>query len=287
MIKWKKGRHLDPQVILDKIDSAKSISDDGRVSFSAFVYHDAFASLFSMLDFPAKVSDEINIYAIVSKALGAAGRAGKITKDSVVKSISSEVKQEMGTREKKFNLLTSLSMSSDFPFMRLAFDSALIRIIDGDYPHKYHGRDGIIDELRQNLSNAHAGYTKVIVSVNARSVHGASRKALRSLEIIRAVFCLYCNSDMEIFGDKFSPINRVRLGEVHTLHRENGLPVTNMVWFETNFVEAKIHRPKNPKLFKKKFDWFLKQLGQCPYRDTLKDGLLLYVNVLDEKYHKK
>jgi len=282
-IKWKARSGLNPQAILDKIENAKSVSADGRVSYSAFEYHEAFASIFSLLDIPKAISSELDVDTLVSEGLGRAAKAGVLTKKSVIDCLNEAAKNELATRERRYHLLTSLSMDNSLPFRRLSYQAVQVRVVGDKYPKKYGSRSEAIKFGGKAFSLEHEGYTKLIVSTKAKSVHGAASKALNGLDVIRALLSLFSNSSMELMGDEYAPINKIRTGQVHTLHSDAGGPATETFWFEPNFAQAKPYRYRYPAVLKKNFNWSLDRLNASSYRNAIEEALLRYVRALDEK----
>ncbi|PKI11175.1 hypothetical protein CXF78_00940, partial [Shewanella sp. 11B5] len=170
------------------------------------------------------------------------------------------------------------------PFKRLAFDKAILKVVT-TYPKKYDCRNEVINNANTKFATEHLGYSKIIVTTKSKTVHGASSRAIRSLDTIRALLCMFSNASMELFGDSYLPINCIRLVEVHSLHNDNGSSAANgTVWFEPGFVIRKPYISKDDKL-KKDLLWSIGRLDECRYSDVLKDGLLRYVRALDESDH--
>jgi hypothetical protein len=284
-LKWKNKTSLKPQIILDKIETAKTVSPDGKVSYSAFDYHDAFAALFSMIDFPKIVEEELSVDSVVSEALGQAAASGVITKEIFIEKLNSVIRSKLATRENTYHLLTSFSMTGELPFKQLEFKRVRLRVVDV-YAKKFGCRGEIISKANDKFSHEHSSYSKVIVTTKSKTAHGASSRSIRVLDTIRALLCMFSNSSMELFGDNFSPINRIRLGEVHTLHKDNGSSATeNTVWFEPDFIEAKPYLCNKVDVLKKNIKWAMNKLDECSYSDVVKDALLRYVRALDESNH--
>lgn len=281
-IKWKKRSGLNPQAILDKIESIKSVNKEGRVSYSGFEYHEAFASLFSMLEIPQAISNELNIDSLVSRGLGKAASEGILTLDSVAKSLNAVANAELSTKQIEYRLLTSLSLSAPLPFKKIDLDGSKIRFIGEQYPKKYSSRDIIIQKNRTKTSSEHPGYRKVIVSAKAKSFQAAASKALNALDISRAILSMFSNSGMELMGDPYSPINKIRLGQAHTLHLKSGNHATEMFWYEPNFQETMPFHHNKPDQLEKNFKFCLEKLSSSPYHLVIKDALLRYVRALDE-----
>jgi len=120
-VQWKKSKSIRPDRLLDRLNRSKSIRNDGRVSFDSFDYYDVFSAIFSMLKFPESVSSEIPIDHVVSKAIDRAALEGDITKETLIKNINNIVREELSTKEIRYHLLTSVSVTGDLPFKQIFF----------------------------------------------------------------------------------------------------------------------------------------------------------------------
>lgn len=89
---------------------------------------------------------------------------------------------------------------------------------------------------------------------------------------------------MEIYGNPREPINRIRLGGMHSLHKKNGNLAVEYFWYEPDFKVAKPCRILENiyAKFQKNSMWVLKQLRQSKYSRELMDAFLRYVRALDE-----
>lgn len=280
-VNWKKNKNLNPDVVLAKIDSIKTVSEDKKVSYSGFEYQDAMAVLVNMVNFPHHC-DGLSHENVVSRAVSNIAKDCALEKNKVMDEINNIVRAEFSTREKKFHLLTSISLASPYPLKEIVIEEARIRIFASDYPKKYSGRTELISQ-HSNIVKTPENYAKVIVSLKEKSVKGAATKSLRVLDILRSFWCLFGNSSMEIFGDQWRPINKIRLGSAHTVHADSGKAASDSFWYEPNFSSATIFKHQNPDVYSRNCKWALEKLSAIPYGMALKEALLRYVRALDEK----
>lgn len=285
-IGWKtKNSNLKPEEIIKKIESIKKITVDGRVSFEAFEYHNAFASLFSMIELTSK-SDGLNLDSILSRSISITATAGVLTKDALMENIQKICRAELATREEKYCFLTSVSINpAHLTLKSIYIEDTHINLFSGGYPKKYYSRSREIKASHRTLNDEHEQYCKVKIQLKAKTDQGATTKALRSLDILRAIMALFGNSSMELMGNKQAPINKVRLGQTHTLHYFSGKPAKSTVWYEPYFEAGKVYSPSKPEVFGKNVKWALSRLKICKYGRVIKDSLLRYVRALDEREH--
>jgi hypothetical protein len=83
-------------------------------------------------------------------------------------------------------------------------------------------------------------YSVVCVKVSAKSTYSAYVRALTALDVLRGIWnwIINCRTDMtlQIGGVcEFKPINRIRLGPVHTVHLPDGSLATKEWWYQPSF----------------------------------------------------
>ena len=280
--KWKNNKNLKPRVILAKLESIKNVSEDHRLSFPLFEYKTAMAALQNMVLFPDK-TNSLNHESLVSTAIDNIAKNTALTESNVITEINSIIKTELATREHKYHMLTSISLKKPYPSKLIKIEDCQIRILGFNYPKKYTGRKTLINKYNKIKKGTSTNYAKVIVSVKAKSAKGAATAAFRALDIQRSIWCLFGNFLNEQWGNEWNPINKIRLGETHTIHKDNGKIATNEFWYESNFVEAKLFADRDPKEYSKYCKWTLNKLNKLPYKEELKNAMLRYVRALDER----
>lgn len=287
-VKWKSNKQLKPSIILDKINNIKAVGEDKNVSYSGdsvLIYHDAMAALQSMVEFPEATMGLDREY-IVSKAVNNIAKDFDLDKSKVINEINSIVKEQLASREYRFHILTSISLGAPYPEKSIEIENCRIRLIASDYPNKYSEREHIVKPGGSISDNDPGGYAKVIISLKAKSEKSAVTTALRVLDIRRAIWSLLSNPLRQLWPvDDGRPINVIRLGGVHTVHKENGRLATKTYWYEPNFVKAAPFVLSEPEVIAKHSKWVMKQIGGLSYGDVLKDALLRYVRALDERNH--
>ena len=281
-ITWKKSKNLKPAVILDSIAAIRSVNPGGAPSFSGFGLEDDLPALQSMLDFPV-VANEVQRSTLVWKAL--ASISGELTPKTFLAAINDTLSQQIATREAQFHILTALSIAPQGLPAQTRIDGSTLKLLNKPYPRKYAARVSAVAARRLPVESTPDDYCRVIVTVTAKSYFGAMTKALRTLDIQRAIWCLMCNSQMEIIGQEWNPINVIRLGSIHTVHNPDGSLASQEFWFEPNFKRALIFRHDRVDMFRKNSTFALRALSRCPcpYKSALTDALLRYVRALDER----
>jgi hypothetical protein len=278
-ITWKKHKTLRPAVILKRIEQARQFDKNGQVSFLGFELHGALPALRTMLASSAPGHD-FDLAPLMRRAIGQI--KGPLTPDLFVAALN-DIRRKDGARKAEyFDVLTSVSMNPQGLSKTTRVGTAVVRLSSTPYPKKYKDRHATVVASRVPVAEAAPGYSTVIVTVEATGARQAARRALRGLDVLRAVWCLLGNFKMEIIGQEWKPINRVRLGPIHTVHKGDTGAASEEVWFEPSFSSAPIFSPSDPRVFQRNVNHVLKRLKRSPYEDVLRDGLLRYVQALDE-----
>jgi hypothetical protein len=281
-IKWKKsGNRFNPGIILKKIDAIRTVTADGKVSFTGFELDYCLPALHSMLDFPTAAAAEADISTLVWSALAKIKK--ELTPETFLKSINDELTSRLATREQNYYLLTSISLDScDLP-KELEINGTEIKFLQGDYPAEFSSRNELIRKHRVPVPTSPISYCYVLIKAKAKSHTSAVNKSLRDLDLIRAIWCSMGNPRLQLaFGNSTtSPINVIRLGGTHTLHHADGTPAIDAVWFEPNFKEASIFRMGDSEIVKYSLK-ALSKLATSAYKEKLISSLIRYVRALDE-----
>lgn len=280
--KWKKNKNLKPSVILEKIDSLKQIVD-GRLQFTGFEHDDAEIALESMIEF-SEIAEDLDKPKLISSTLWEVARCHSRTDEKTFMSkLNEKIKAEFAKRENTYYLLTSLSLSN-IKIRKFDLNGCTIRFYKSKFPSKFKGRNALVRSKLPNSLVDTSNYTKVVLEIRAKSEYIAVSKALKALDLFRSFFSVFCNSKSELFGNSWEPINRVRLGEYHTLHDSSGDVYPQTFWYDPSFVKAINYRIPNDIVMKnvKFIDKSLSKLTKR-YKAIIIDGLLRYVRALDER----
>lgn len=280
-IKWKKGNRFNPRIILERIDGIRTVTPDGKVSFTGFELEYCLPALHSMLNFPHSASDA-DISSLVWRGLAKVKE--ELTPESFLIAINEELKTRLATKEQAYVLLTSISLDSRDAPKKLSIYGAEINFLSGDYPAKFSSsRIELLRTHQVPVPSPQTAYCYVVIKIKAKSHASAVHKSLRALDLIRAIWCSMGNPQMQLaFGNAaISPINVIRLGGTHTLHLADGTPATDTVWFEPGFKEASIFRIGNSEIVKYSLK-ALRKLATSAYKEKIISSLIRYVRALDE-----
>lgn len=280
-VKWKKSSRFKPELVLKRIVAVRTRNPEGKgASFSGWELNNTLPLLHSMLEFPP-VARDIDHANLIWKAV--AHDPEELTRESFLKELNKQLSLELSQREEKFHVLTSVSFESQLDLGTTTIESVRIQFCGSVYPRKFVANRSVqIQDQRVPAAESPKNYNRVIATVTAKKPALALTAALRAIDLHRALWCLFCNTEMEMIGRSWIPINSVRLGAIHTVHRPNGSTAAEDVWFEPHNVPTDPYKPKNVAEVRQRVRSTLRRLTLCPYREDIVEALLLYVRALDE-----
>jgi hypothetical protein len=174
---------------------------------------------------------------VIRRAVFEAAKAGELTEKSLRAEISKQKSLYKRSPLTDFVLLTSLSVTRPPELRRLSFDGA--RFIFSDNVPATFSREGL--QWYPGLeppNDMPPGFAVVRASVQARTEHEAFEAAVNSLDYLRGVWNFGINrgrlsaGPFAWFSGPLKPINKIRLGPVHTIHLPCGKPSLPSYWYE-------------------------------------------------------
>ena len=280
--KWKKSKSLKPKIIFEKIDSLVTVSN-GTTSYSIFEFHDAKTALESMIDFPL-IARDLDKNKLISSAIWEVAKNKPSDPQVFIKQISANIREALAKRDNQYFLLTSLSISN-IGIRYIKLNDCIIRFYKSSFPRKFKGRNSLVKEKRNSAEVESISYTKVVVELTAKSEEIAAGKALRVLDLFRSMLNLFSNDTSEYIGNQWNPINKVRLGEFHTIHNDAGEAHVDMFWFDPSYSPATPYISNDIMIIIKNVRFIISNLPKLgrKYESILTDGLLRYVRSFDEQ----
>lgn len=284
-IKWKSSDRFKPSHILDRIDSVRSVNDEGQVSYSGLVIDECIPILHSMLQFPP-VAVGMEQEMLVWKALNLSGK--ELTSDTFLNVINQVLSEKLTTKEQNYIVLTTISLIPNGLINKIKFMGCEIEFQPKSFPKKFiESRKEVIKKYKADIPETPSNYCQVIIKIRAKSDNIAFHKAMRALDLIRAIMCLMANSRMQYsFGTPLlEPINKIRLGGYHTVHLMDGMSARKGYWYEPNFITTKPHAFDNLTLARKNILWAIKKIEKSKFENSITSSLLRFVRGLDQNDH--
>ena len=248
---WKKEEY-DPVILAKGLESLRKENEaEGIEGIEGIEKYESYTTVMhSSIEFLENIP-EFEKRKIIFYSIKAAAKEGKITPSTLIRNISKKEEEFIHLPFKKYVLATSLSFRyfdlikrRIFKEGRLTFSSKL--------PNNFDLKPIIERVNRQFANRLPRNYTKVRISVDARSEMEAVDKAFGVIDLLRGIWNLYLNRVCRIriaAGNQPPPVNKILFGPVHTLHRKDGSLVNKeQYWFSSEYVKP--IEPKNIKM-----DW--------------------------------
>lgn len=285
MASWNKG--YDPELISQRLQKAKQVSDDGKVSFSSFGYSENTVLMNSMICLSTDVP-EIEKRRIIGDAVFKAGTKGEISAKKILCEINKLEREYLSTPEEKFRLLTDISISPVCQLPKVFFDGSCIVMNPRLNKMSRNEREKLkVDAKHTIMADLPQNYVDVSVSVTARSTADAVDKALDRLDFIRGIWNLWENQshNSRRSSGRRHPVNKIILGPTHTLHNNDGSLATKLWWYEPQYQGPVNLYNENNKiaLMYKYMTNFRNLLGRSNYAPELIQAVLRYVRALDTR----
>jgi hypothetical protein len=279
IINWK-TKNFKPEIVLNKVNASVQVVD-GRISFAGFSFYDDLIALKTMLTFPKSMTDQ-DKDRLIRKAISVVAKDQPVNKINFLAALNDVLIEANRTEVRQFHVLTSISISRNFKRRTFNVGTCKIVFVGEKWPRKFVDRDELIASSRVLPRGDVHKLEKLQISVRAKSANQTMTVALRALDLQRAIWCYLGNFDMQISGNTWKPINRIRLGQHHTVHAATGEPAGNIIWYEPNFDEMDLFTAEDPALFIRNSNWIKRRIEQSTSSMILEDVLIRYVRALDE-----
>jgi hypothetical protein len=238
MARINKNIRVDLAPVVALFESHRRIGADGGVSYTGLLLED----LITMIDTCVEVSYEIpeaeKRRIILDAIRSSQNKALEV--NWIVSEISKREAEYKNTRFVDYILSTSISLPPTLMLPRVRSDKTTINFPKA-LPTKISRRE--LDFQFQTAGHIPLpkGYTPSIVSLSSRSVSEACKVALDELDYLRGIWNYLNNYGVIELASpgKVRPINRIRLGQVHTIHYKSGKlvdPIYGQYWYEPTYV---------------------------------------------------
>jgi hypothetical protein len=236
-----------------------------------------------LIKFPNK-SEHLDNKKLVSSAYKEVFIAKDFSEKNFFTTLDNKIADELRKPEDTFYVLTTISLNiRDLKAVKLLISGCEISFKEFSYSESFTGREAVLQELKSEIGDCDdiRGYAKVEIRVKSRNKSEAFDRAINALNIFRAFTAFEMNSRGIIAGNYSKPINKVRLGKVHTLHNDDGVAFEHPAFYEPDFQKAKVEKPQNSALFQKNVSTLLSWLSKCPFSRKLEKALIRFVLALD------
>ncbi len=277
-----KAGDLNP--IIRKLEEAKSTGPDGKIAYRGMRFGDLAIVLEGSIEFSVDVPERERS-SIITKALFSPAAAKPLTQRSIMAEIGRLENAYLKTEPTTFIIATSLSLPTALRVRRTRFNGVGVTF-SASLPKQYK-REQYERGFRVNSHNPFpTGYQSVRLRIQTRSKSEAIDKAIDALDFIRGLWNFGINRRIayQFPVAVRTPVNRIRLGQVHTIHFANGQPADESYLYEASFVLN-----NNPEFVvgnswtnaKKDEQQIRPLINKSPYSAALVSAVLRYCRALD------
>ncbi|HJV91245.1 MAG TPA: hypothetical protein VJ623_13130 [Holophagaceae bacterium] len=281
-IRWKSRKGLNPDLILERLSKSVVRTHPNRISYTDFTFSELMPAIFSMLQFDKDISWEIRNN-LVSTTIHQCASDGTLNAKSFEKYINIEFSKYKETKFIDYYLLIPISITGNLPHKRLIINNLDIQIFTDKIPKKFQTRSMLEKAWDRNHEHTPNSYSMACIKTTGRSQFDAVHLGLNTFDQYRAILNLLLNSTLELYGDNWEPINKVRLGGMYSLHHLNGKLAGETYWFDPECHISKAHFvDENKKRYLiKNYSIINSMLLQSRYVDILSECMCRYTRALD------
>lgn len=174
---------------------------------------------------------------IIVLALDEAARKGVLAPGKVLASATRLEDAYLASPTREWTVLTSLSITSPPRAFRFRLLDATIKTHRRLTPALVAARGSMPSDAARRLPNQPDDYTWLTAALRARSPHEAAEKGLLAIDAIRGIWSYLSDIDTWtlLSSGLLAPLNRIRLGPVHTMHLSEGSLVDEPLSYDPYF----------------------------------------------------
>ena len=277
-VNWKNG--AIPSLILKEINKSRNYDANTKTSsFEAVSFHTNSPILESLLIFPKNLDDLEQIQLINSTLASIPEDFNEVT---FIKEINLKLQEELRKPVTEFHVLTSISAKNVCLPKQFSFLECVIQFYGFHFPKKYGDRRAALVGC-ESIPDEPPDYCRVVVKTRAKTPRGAMVRAMRAIDGFRGLWCLQVNTEIELLGMQWEPIDKLRLGPLHSVHGATGKIEPNTVWFEPNYVKANIFSTARSAIIMRNCARTRRNLVKSSLSEEIIAALVSYARALDEK----
>lgn len=270
-------------LVIDRLDKMLGLNEKGEVTLG---FGTAFETSVDLLADCIEFSTELprrQRPAIVRRVTVDLKKSGHLSGKALLHGVEVKQKEYLQKRIARFVLLTSASFRLTEKLRPIHIKDCVLTFARYR-PKNFPLPDGGSLTLRDTTPR---DYSCVKIFVSARDPYKAAEIAIEQIDFIRAIWNLFFNlrsgSRITFGGLGHKPVNRIRLGPLHTLHFPNGRLALEGEWLYAPLVEAAAERIDQNYDAIRAFERMIrKNINRSCLCDLLTSFLVRYVRALDE-----
>jgi hypothetical protein len=273
--------------ILEKLDKSKRVYHDSEnypAGFSdIFFFDECMILLHAALEFSPPLP-EIVERRILEVSVTKVASNGVIDSKKLLTEINKLTRHYLDKKPEDYSLVTSIALDNQVKLPSLKVNGVMLQFKSSIPKTFAKGLEKFSKDT--TFAKTPKDYKYIFAKVSARSQQEAVEQAYYAINFVRGIWNLHFNlrtPKRHSYGLK-QPVNKIRLGPVHTLHNYKGNIVENRFWYEKTysatspfekFAEEFVDIQKFYKLIRAK-------LKRSIYQQELENAIIRYVQALDE-----
>lgn len=279
----KKRKDFNVQFFIEELGKRVSLNENEALTYQGFDTGEMLSLLRYMVDFPSN-AEHLDKQLMTNRAIKELLIKDTFTEKAFFEELKNVITCELRTRERTFYVLTTMSLDmTNIGAHSYELLGCKISLFKDSFSDRFTGRSDVIEALSEDIDDGSdvRGYSRIEIEVKSRNENEAFSRALDSLNILRALFSFAFNDVGIILGDFYKPINKIRLGKIHTLHDHNGVALNSPVFYEPEFSVTKAARYKKPDELTRYVCTLLERVRVCKFSRKIENALIRFVTSLD------
>jgi hypothetical protein len=286
--KWVKDSENSVNVLAKQLETHKIYDTSGKFEgWQGFEYDDYPTAIESYLIFDNQIP-QYERSGILDRAINSSAKAGKLVAKEILKYVSIEENQYLNKPKTTFILATSISVRYFDELKKTSRKNKSIKF-SRSLPKRFDRKKAIEEWKLLRFGELPQSYTSIQISVSARGEWEAFDAAIDELDLLRGIWNLRLNGEVLFSFSRTGaePINKIKLGALHTLHFPNGKPATDGIfWFEPDYIERSADISREWENISQLEQKVRKRLLNHLYRTDIEDAIRRYARALDYRdYH--
>ena len=283
---WKK--EYNPELLVAGLEKIRLADATGRYAgFEGGLFDDFITVLYTSLEFSSEIPETDKRNIIYTSVRTVAERA-KLSSKLLLGEISRQEGAYLKRSPRKLILATSVSVSYFTAFRKTSIHQLPI-VLSRRLPKHFDQQIALQRPSHSFNFKLPVDYATARVFVQARSNFEAAEKALNAIDLLRGIWNLYLNhygARRHSFG-RAAPINQVLRGPIQTLHETTGQAITEVFWYDADYVEplSCFNLDSKAEELSKFAHTVRRYLRKNPSRIAIEDAIRRYSRALDARDH--
>lgn len=279
--------------ILEKLDKSKRVYEDSvdyPVGFSdIFFFDECMILLHTALEFSPSLP-EIEERRILNGSVANVASKGVIDSRKLLAEINKLTKRYLDKKPEDYTLVASVSINNQAKLPSLKVNGVTLQF-KSSIPKTFAKElEKFSEELwlkNTTFAKTPKDYKYIFAKVSARSQQEAVEQAYHAINLVRGIWNLYFNMrhpKRHSYSSSKQPVNKIRLGPVHTLHNCKGNVIEDKFWYEKTYRATSPFENFDKELvnIQKFYKLITAKLKRSKYQQELENAIVRYVQALDE-----